>query len=83
MNYRKRIKNNEKIICKIFYLIFVIFNLTIESLAASACDRSRKVFEGVSYGEITDGINNYTQVCMKTDNAHSSSFSLYLLLIFS
>lgn len=41
----------------------MIFNLTIESVTAGACDRTRKVFEGVSYGEITDGINtNYTQV---------------------
>ena len=47
-----------------FLIIFVFFNLLNESSAASACDRSRRVFQGVNYGEITDGINsNYTQVC--------------------
>ncbi|KAL7013836.1 hypothetical protein ACKWTF_015609 [Chironomus riparius] len=66
MNCRKAAQNYEKILnlnfCAIFHLIFVIFNLTTESFAAGACDRTRKVFESVSYGEITDGINtNYTQ----------------------
>jgi hypothetical protein len=41
----------------------MIFCLIRESAAISACDKTRKVFEGVNYGEITDGINvNYTQV---------------------
>lgn len=73
MNCQKRIINNEKFLITSFYTILncilVIFNLTTESLAAGACDRTRKVFEGVGYGEITDGINtNYTQV------SHESCF---------
>lgn len=69
MNCQEATKSHGKTFCAIFIVIFVIFNLTIESRAAGACDRTRKVFEGVSYGEITDGINtNYTQVCSLTEN---------------
>lgn len=86
MNYRKSAQNYEKFLTLNFYaifnLIFVIFNLTTESLAAGACDRTRKVFEGVSYGEITDGINtNYTQVRV-THLFIKKTFFFFLFKIF-
>lgn len=46
-------------------LQFLIIFETISNSAQSAtpCDRSRKVYDNVSYGVISDGINsNYTQV---------------------
>lgn len=55
-------------------IIFLILNSLNESLGAGACDRSRKVYEGVNYGEITDGINsNYTQVCRLSIHQMKSS----------
>lgn len=49
--------------CAIFIVILIILSLICDCDSAGACDRSRKIFEGVGYGEITDGINsNYTQV---------------------
>lgn len=38
----------------------------IPSIAASACDKSRKAFEGVTFGEVTHGLNsNYSQVRLR------------------
>lgn len=87
MNYRRASQNYEKFLtlnfCAIFHLIFVIFNLTTESLAAGACDRTRKVFEGVSYGEITDGINtNYTQVSCDSFFVDKNFFSSLFFIEF-
>jgi hypothetical protein len=64
MKARRREKPQKSNFCAIFHLSLVIFSsLLRESRAAGACDRSRRVFEGVSSGEITDGLHaNYTQV---------------------
>lgn len=60
----KMSKSSEKsCFCAIFIVILINLSSLSRCCAAGACDRSRKVFEGVNYGEITDGINsNYTQV---------------------
>jgi hypothetical protein len=47
----------------ILLVIYVSLSPSHRSSAAGACDRSRKVFKGLTHGEITDGLNaNYTQV---------------------
>lgn len=41
----------------------IIFSVLAEFAASTACDKSRKVFEGVTSGIIRHGIDsNYTQV---------------------
>lgn len=47
--------------------ILMLCTVARESSASAACDKSRKVFDGVTFGEISHGHNsNYTQVsCVK------------------
>lgn len=41
----------------------VIFSVSVKFAACTACDKSRKVYEGVTSGVIRHGIDsNYTQV---------------------
>lgn len=53
---------NRKCAKKIFDLLIVICLILPGSKQSSACDKSRKVFSGVNYGEVSDGVTNYTQV---------------------
>lgn len=47
---------------KILDFLIVICLILPGSKQSSACDKSRKVFSGVNYGEVSDGVTNYTQV---------------------
>lgn len=54
---------------KLYFYFLLVICLFYKCLSIPACDQSRQIFEGVSFGEITDGINaNYTQVKKKIQN---------------
>ncbi|KAG5668747.1 hypothetical protein PVAND_016674 [Polypedilum vanderplanki] len=63
MKAKKRGKFQKINFCAIFHLSILIFVSKFNKIeAVGSCDRTRQVFEGVNYGEITDGLNsNYTQ----------------------
>ena len=54
--------HNRKCGKKILDLLILICLILPGSKQSSACDKSRKVFSGVNYGEVSDGVTYYTQV---------------------
>lgn len=60
------IANRNKFYANLYTLIsfaLLCCNLTVKCSAVSACDKSRKVFTGTTFGVISHGVNaNYTQV---------------------
>lgn len=53
----KTIKSSQIIIS-----ILLFCNFATKISEAGSCDKSRKIFNGVSYGIISHGLSNYTQV---------------------
>lgn len=58
---------------RIFFFLLLLCSHVHVSSALAACDKSRKVFENVTYGEISHGANsNYTQVRIQDPKSNSN-----------
>lgn len=69
MKALSKIREISEIVKKIrFQVSFLIFCTLATVCMSLACDKSRKVFDGITYGEISHGLNsNYTQVVIQLD----------------
>lgn len=79
------IARENKIYTNLYTLVSIALiccNLTVKCSTASACDKSRKVFTGTTFGVISHGANaNYTQVRKDfhgRPQAFSDEFAYYL-----